>query len=275
MASEIKYHKAYLKLHGEYERYAYPIIKKALDKQIAVINDWLSEDNFDSLPTYFEYLLVTDPIFDALKEIYPKIGASAARFSYEWIRKSVPETKDVGFFSEEWIKEMIDYFLLNSGNKIQGITDTTIERIRQVLADSQELNLSRREQAKYIEETLSDPKFNRNRALVIARTESTTAANKGISVGAESSDYYVEKFWISTFDKRTRRTHILAGQQDPIAFTSSFSVGNSTMDYPGDPSAPASEVVNCRCVMGTKAIVDADGLPILKPRKTVAERMKN
>ena len=31
MASSVKYHKTYLRLHKEYEAYAYPIIKKALD----------------------------------------------------------------------------------------------------------------------------------------------------------------------------------------------------------------------------------------------------
>ena len=38
------------------------------------------------------------------------------------------------------------------------------------------------------------------------------------------------------------------------------------MMYPGEVGAPAAEVVNCRCVMATQALKDADGLPILKPR---------
>ena len=49
MASSVKYHKTYLKLHKEYEAYAYPIIKKALDDQTGVVADFVNEDNFDDI----------------------------------------------------------------------------------------------------------------------------------------------------------------------------------------------------------------------------------
>ena len=97
---------------------------------------------------------------------------------------------------------------------------------------------------------------------MIARTESTTAANHGINEGARSSDYEVQKFWINTKDKRTRRSH-LAMTMDRIGLNQFFMVRDpktnvvTEMMYPGDVGTalnniPASEVVNCRCVMATK-----------------------
>ena len=160
---------------------------------------------------------------------------------------------------------MVNYFRLIGGTKVTGIDDTTRNIVKNLLANILGQNLSRRDQAKLFEQSLNDPAFNRARSLVIARTESTTAANFGINMGAESSDYEVQKFWINTKDKRTRRSH-LAMTKDRIALNQPFIVGGIEMMYPGAVGAPAAEVVNCRCVMATEAIRDADGLPILKPR---------
>jgi len=268
MASSVKYHKTYLRLHKEYETYAYPLIKKALDEQTKAITNFTDESNFDDLQVYIQFLVDQKPLYNALEKIYGRVGVSAATFSYDWIRNSVPKTKKdyiIDFFNAEWYVEMVNYFRLIGGTKVTGIDETTIDKIKNVLANILGQNLSRRDQAKLFEQTLNDPAFNRARSLVIARTESTTAANYGINMGAESSDYEVAKFWINTKDKRTRRTHLLMSKE-PIAINQPFMVGGTEMMYPGDPSVPAKEVVNCRCVMATEAIVDADGLPILKPR---------
>ena len=268
MASSVKYHKTYLKLHKEYEAYAYPIIKKALDEQTGAVADFVNEDTFDNIELYIEFLVQQKPLYSGLEQIYTKVGVSAATFSYDWIRNSVPKNKKdfiIDFFNAEWYQEMVNYFRLIGGTKVTGIDETTAEKVRNLLANILGQNLSRREQAKLFEETLNDPAFNRARSLVIARTESTTAANFGINMGAESSDYEVQKFWINTKDKRTRRSHLLM-TQDRIAINQPFIVGGIPMMYPGEVGAPAAEVVNCRCVMATEAIKDADGLPILKPR---------
>ena len=279
MASSVKYHKTYLKLHKEYEAYAYPIIKKALDDQTGAVADFVNEDNFDNIELYIEFLVQQKPLYSGLEKIYTKVGVSAATFSYDWIRNSVPKNKKdfiIDFFNAEWYEEMVNYFRLIGGTKVQGIDNTTKDIINNLLANILGQNLSRREQAKLFEETLNDPAFNRARSLVIARTESTTAANHGINVGARSSDYEVQKFWINTKDKRTRLSH-LAMTQDRIGLNQFFTLRNPKtnaiveMMYPGDPlgtppSQLAAEVVNCRCVMATEAIKDADGLPILKPR---------
>lgn len=268
MASSVKYHKTYLKLHKEYEAYAYPIIKKALDDQTGAVADFVNEDTFDNIELYIQFLVQQKPLYSGLEQIYTKVGVSAATFSYDWIRNSVPKNKKdfiIDFFNAEWYEEMVNYFRLIGGTKVTGIDETTAEKVRNLLANILGQNLSRREQAKIFEETLNDPAFNRARSLVIARTESTTAANFGINMGAESSDYEVQKFWINTKDKRTRRSHLLM-TQDRIAINQPFIVGGIPMMYPGEVGAPAAEVVNCRCVMATEAIKDADGLPILKPR---------
>ena len=268
MASSVKYHKTYLKLHKEYEAYAYPIIKKALDDQTGAVADFVNEDTFDNIELYIQFLVQQKPLYNGLEKIYTKVGVSAATFSYDWIRNSVPKTKKdfiIDFFNAAWYEEMVNYFRLIGGTKVAGIDNTTRDIINNLLANILGQNLSRREQAKLFEETLNDPAFNRARSLVIARTESTTAANFGINMGAESSDYEVQKFWINTKDKRTRRSHLLM-TQDRIAINQPFIVGGIPMMYPGEVGAPAAEVVNCRCVMATEAIKDADGLPILKPR---------
>ena len=279
MASSVKYHKTYLKLHKEYEAYAYPIIKKALDDQTGAVADFVNEDTFDNIELYVQFLVQQKPLYNGLEQIYTKVGVSAATFSYDWIRNSVPKTRKdfiIDFFNAAWYEEMVNYFRLIGGTKVTGIDNTTRDIINNLLANILGQNLSRREQAKLFEETLNDPAFNRARSLVIARTESTTAANHGINEGARSSDYEVQKFWINTKDKRTRRSH-LAMTMDRIGLNQFFMVRDpktnivTEMMYPGDVGTalnniPASEVVNCRCVMATEAIKDADGLPILKPR---------
>jgi hypothetical protein len=268
MASSVKYHKTYLKLHKEYEAYAYPIIKKALDDQTGVVADFVNEDNFDNIELYIEFLVQQKPLYSGLEKIYTKVGVSAATFSYDWIRNSVPKNKKdfiIDFFNAAWYEEMVNFFRLVGGTTVQGIDDTTRNIINNLLSNILGQNLSRRDQAKLFQETLNDPAYNRARSLVIARTESTKTANFGINMGAESSDYEVQKFWINTRDARTRRSH-LAMTKDRIALNQPFMVGGVPMMYPGEVGAPAAEVVNCRCVMATEAIKDADGLPILKPR---------
>jgi hypothetical protein len=268
MAGSVKYHRTYLKLHSEYERYAYPIIKKALDQQTAAVAAFVDEDTFDNMEIYLPFLVNQKPLYDGLEQIYTKVGVSAATFSYDWIRNSVPKTKKdfiIDFFNAQWYVEMVNYFRLIGGTKVQGIDETTTDKIRTVLTRILGLNISRRQQAAQFQEELNDPAFNRARSLVIARTESTTAANHGINEGAQSSDYEVAKFWINTKDKRTRKTH-LAMTQERIGVNQPFIVGGVEMMYPGDVDAPAAEVVNCRCVMATEALLDSDGLPILKPR---------
>lgn len=88
------------------------------------------------------------------------------------------------------------------------------------------------------------------RAQAIARTETMGAYNGGDMDGARALGEYgpVEKSWLATPGSRTRASHKKANDQT-VLMDESFIVGGKSMDRPLDPSGPADEVVNCRCVM--------------------------
>ncbi len=91
-----------------------------------------------------------------------------------------------------------------------------------------------------------------NRAVVIARTESIGALNAGRVeafrvVAEDDPELNLEMMWVSTSDSRTRPTHREAeGQRVPVG--TPFNVGGFDLRFPGDPSGPPQEVIQCRCV---------------------------
>lgn len=93
----------------------------------------------------------------------------------------------------------------------------------------------------------------RNRATVVARTETLGALNAGrqdsftavADVLGEQEDEF-ERIWLATADTRTRPSHQEAdGQRAPLRGT--FTVGGWQLHRPGDPTGPAGEIIQCRC----------------------------
>jgi hypothetical protein len=107
-----------------------------------------------------------------------------------------------------------------------------------------------------------------NRATVIARTETIGALNFGRwesfrVIVEDDPDTQFELFWLSTSDKRTRPTHVLAdGQRVPVG--SRFIVGGAELAFPGDSSGPPQEVIQCRCTM---LLVEEDEIVDLSNRQ--------
>lgn len=93
----------------------------------------------------------------------------------------------------------------------------------------------------------------RNRAVTVARTETMGAVNAGAFRSAEleaeaRGDVAPMKVWIATDDRRTRPTHDEADGQRTL-LRSPFQVGGAQLLFPGDPTGPAQEVINCRCTI--------------------------
>ena len=144
------------------------------------------------------------------------------------------------------------------------ITDTTKDQIKNFLIKAQEQGLT-------IPETialLQTSGITNYRAELIARTETSRAANVGSMVGAMSTGLVTVKEWIATKDNRTRRfprdnaDHLdMDGVKVPI--DAKFQVdGKGFIDFmlhPGDSTAHAANVCNCRCTLGYEAVRDENG----------------
>lgn len=147
-------------------------------------------------------------------------------------------------------QQMIDLVNLYFDKEIlataEGITQTTREEIQRILKEAN----AEGKGITWIAQQMED--LNKSRALLIARTETVTAANSGGFIAALSVGLMMQKQWLATNDSRTRQDHVIvAGTR--IGMLDYFQVGDNTMLYPGDrtqenglPTSP-KECCNCRC----------------------------
>jgi hypothetical protein len=99
----------------------------------------------------------------------------------------------------------------------------------------------------------------------IARTEAIGALNGGTYAAAlfneaETGETFWKE-WLATTDERTRPSHRHAdGQIRPLR--ESFNVGHADLAFPGDPTGPAEEVINCRCTLLTLDAFELDAMGV-------------
>ncbi len=160
-----------------------------------------------------------------------------------------------------------------------------VQNYRRLLERAGDASLPRGEQAEALTRTLRDKRFDpairraianampldqvtidrmveanarkavRRRSETIARTEALRAVHQGVNEGfdqaVEQSNIdpaLVTQKWTSARDGRVRDSHKnLNGQIRPLGGTWQGTYG--TLRYPGDPSAPAAETIQCRCIL--------------------------
>lgn len=89
----------------------------------------------------------------------------------------------------------------------------------------------------------------RVRANTIARTEVHSAANAAAHEAVRSTGLPVLKQWIAAIDGRERESHAEADREyaDGIPINQPFIVDGEALDYPGDASGSAANIIGCRC----------------------------
>jgi len=161
-------------------------------------------------------------------------------------------------FSFLWQAEVNNWVLLNAGDRIVTITETSKKRalaiIKQITDEAFDEGLGMIETAKRLESRF--PKQWRKdkwRAQTIARTEVLTASNEGSMRGAKATGLPMAKTWLTRLDGRERDSHrAMNGTELPI--NDPFKLDDAEMQKPGDMGAPANEVVNCRCVLAFRVL---------------------
>ena len=147
-------------------------------------------------------------------------------------------------FIQEWVG-------VHSLSRVQLMVNTTLrENLQSIINQAVSEGLGQQETAVLIDNTFRNS-LGPVRSARIARTETHAVANAANlkSVEAMGVQDSLKKRWTPISDARTRDTHLMMLKKEPIAINDYFNVAGSMMMHPGDPNGPASEVVNCRCVL--------------------------
>jgi SPP1 gp7 family putative phage head morphogenesis protein len=156
-----------------------------------------------------------------------------------------PEWDTINPKFREWIEA-------NGLLRAEGLNDTTEENLRKKIAASLQEGIDAGEGRGKLSNRILDATddvyddMDRNRANLIARTESCATVNLG-QMMTYKEDGVEKKEWLATQDDRTRDSHTDADGQI-VGIDEKFSVGADEMDAPGTGS-DAGENCNCRCTI--------------------------
>ncbi len=234
-----------------YESKFASLFRITLNRQFRELAEKINEQNYNS-----RLLLDTitpDAISKRYEQLYTLVGADFAREQYNRLKGFDPDllTKE----EDTWYNYLRHYVKNRLWKRIESVNNTSVETagriINGVLEQSVTEGLGAYETATRIKRGLIDQgiQYNQWRALRIARTEIMTASNLGSMEGAKATGEALQKYWIPTFDSRSRDTHMAVEAQNPKMMNETFQVGMYNMQHPGDPAGGAEETVNCRCAL--------------------------
>ena len=146
-----------------------------------------------------------------------------------------------------------EYIQTNTAQKVTQISETTRALLTATIAQGLADGLGPQDMGKLI---LRSVAFSEYRATMISRTETHTAMNYAGSAVAKISNFRNPvKRWLSARDVRTRSWHrsmdgtvVKESEKFKVPTPTKSGVVNFYMDFCGDSSGGASNVINCRCM---------------------------
>lgn len=181
-------------------------------------------------------------LLEILKDAWMKFGIKQGKFMQENQNKAVAENE----FEVDWMIFLATFFFdVKNWLILLSIINTIKKDIRRFVEDKVEQNIP----TNAIITLLGLYLVQKNiiHATTIARTETSRIMNSASMVWAKATGIELRKKWIVILDGKERASHNAMASTDAIPIGQKFIVGGYPMDYPLDSSAPAQEVVNCRC----------------------------
>jgi hypothetical protein len=237
--------------HSTFERYYKRVVAKhdaAMQKVIRNqvnygIEQYKNKGNYASLPT--------DELEAELKTIFVDGAYVWGKFIQKSLPKDVQKSEQQDTFYRI-VNSFFSYYFMNKS--VTQITDTTRNFMNKVIQDGISQGLGEDE----IVRNLRNSEITDSRARLITRTETGRAMNTGAMLAAATSNFLMEKVWVSAQDNRTRRLprdqydHLhMNGKKVP--FDGVFVVPSTEtidlMQYPSDAAGSAGNVCNCRCAI--------------------------
>jgi hypothetical protein len=255
------------------KKYAVKFEKAALIIYKKFISD-LKKYGLQTAQTNLRDQLINDKLATILQDVYEKLGLEGARFTYNQLNsaKGALSVKAGGFGrNESWIAAVLQYLRLNILDFAILITETIKEDILRVISKGVDEGWGIEKMVQQLESS----SLPRVRAARIARTEVNRASNVGHSEGIKSFPYETDKKWSAARDHRTRHSHRQVNGhitdetgtfRVKVYKADKFTGQYDEMQRPGDPTAHASNTINCRCRIVPVPKRDANGNLIRRQR---------
>jgi uncharacterized protein with gpF-like domain len=257
-----QYSSLYIKQVKRYESKYLRKIFNALKSQVDAFVTVMTEQGLQPAKNQLNLTVINDQIGPVIRDLYVEVGLFFGRKAWREIQRSTKKVqKAANFgFNQQWANDIIKFFqifLLNDA--VIPITETTKNQILNILEQATNEGWS----IDQIARKLQSPELLLWRARLIARTEIAKAAFEGRKLADRDNEYETQKEWIAANDHRTRHGHRKV-DGEVIDFDMQFQVPTEKgvidmMQGPGDPTASAANVINCRCSTALTAKRDENG----------------
>ena len=256
--------KNHLQRHLRYERQVVRALHSYF-KNVAKTIDFslLRQETYDSFIQ--NHVTNNFDIYDIYKRIYVGIGLRHGAIVGKQLNLDAKNFV-LGKFDEQFIADVSQYLTQFGSRRIILVERTFHDYINNLLTKQLEDGKPFDEAVKELTQKINRSDFYEWQAKRIARTETTAAMNYASLKAGESTLFQIEKRWISIVDSRTRDGNVEDGgfnhlEADNLTVMDyeAFNVSDELLQYPGDPTASAGNVINCRCGVSLRPKRDENG----------------